>query len=645
MLGRRQTLYTDVLDLFDRLSGSVRGKLGDFSSIVDRAGIQAHTKRSLRSREIVELIFTFILITAAVIISRGAQYAAMLDSMEEYFLPGLINVSTTHDAGYYFSQAQQWVIRLQVAWAIVGIAPGELPGFLLAMLTVGFGIDLAASARVMVYASVTLTAYASYLYMRSLDQSILGLFVATTLISFFPFYSRTSIGMMDTDLLNLFFILSITSALISSSKAASLRGSLLWVTLAAILSVAFYFWYPRPGFLLGFLSIQLALMLSERFDFKKIVSLIVLYLTITSYFYLPGAIDSIYGFYNIYVSNAVTEIVSANPHADIIYQGIGEKLDVNINIIKNDFGHAEIFFVSIFGILLWILQDWRRVISSSIMLAFLYLYLVGGVRFAFYASPLFIIGIACCFLAVSNVIALSFGRLRERVLESNRIRNPVGGRSAPLFLDSPLRQSAILLALFLTAWPIGFLPPSGAAPPPVIKAEDLRQLKALNEYYRERKVIIASWWDYGHELRYQTGRETLTNGASPASIRSLYIARALVAKDPRAAADELRFASYFETNVLEGSYPERPSTKAAKEIDRDIWLVLPGDMPQKMWVVSKVASSGSPKNQSDLSTPSVRAFDVLFTVAPSEWGQFVRLYKSPNGMTIYALPGLRENKP
>jgi hypothetical protein len=637
--------YTEVLDLLDRLSGSVRAKLGDFRPFVDRAALQNNAKISLRSQQVVELASAFILITLAVIISRSAQYAAMLDSMGEYFLPGLINVSTTHDAGFYFSQAQQWALRFQGAWTIFNIAPGELPGFLLAMLSDGFDIDLSAAARIMVYASVTLTACATYTYLRSLNQATLGLFVATTLVSFFPFYSRTSIGMMDTDLLNLFFILSIISALIWSSKSASLRVSLFGLTVAGILSLTFYFWYPRPGFLLGFVSIYVALMLSERMEFKKIVSLVFIYLIITSYFYLPNALESVSSFYQVYVSNPVNEVASAKPHSDIIYGAIGEKLTLNIGMIENDFGHIEIFFLSLFGVFIWILQDWKRVIPSALMLAFVYLYLVGGVRFAFYASPLFIIGIACFFLAASRMIALGYGRLRNRVLKTKPVRDPAEDPNMPRFLASPLSQLMLLAALFVIAWPIGFLPPSGVVPPPVISAENLQPLKVLNEHYKDRKVIIASWWDYGHELGYQTGRKVLTNGANPADIQSLYIARALVAKDPGVAADELRFASYFERAVLEGSYPDRPSTKAAKEIDQDIWLILPSDMPQKMWVVSKVASSGSPANKNDAAAPGERAFDILFTRAPNDWGQFIKLYKSPNGMTIYALPGLRENRP
>ena len=161
--------------------------------------------------------------------------------------------------------------------------------------------------------------------------------------------------------------------------------------------------------------------------------------------------------------------------------------------------------------------------------------------------------------------------------------------------------------------------------------------KSLKNITNE-KAIIASWWDYGYELRYQTGIAVVTDGGNPANIKNVYLARALISTNSAFTADEIRFASYFDTQTLSDYFPRRPTLDRAVGVEKDIYLFLPSDLQDKMITVFNIAATTF--NQSALTNynSDESAFSILYHKRPQVWGPFVLVAAEKDGAVLYRLP-------
>lgn len=644
--------YLRLLDGLDYLSFQVRRYSYNFGPVVAKPPLLISSDLRLRWAFAIEATLAFILFATLATYSRMAQYDFMTQNIADYFLPNLTIVSTTNDSGYYFSSATTWLnFDFSHRSFAEHLKPGDLLGFSLGMVAKFGNLNLSDAAIHLVIGCVTLTSFAAYLFLSALNQSSLGFFVGAGMIFFFPVYSRTSLGMVDTDLLNLFFVLVIPSAFAMAASSKSLRASLIWIAISSAFIYLFYLWYNRPGFFPAYFSIFILLMLASR----KPTSHLMLGSLMLLVFALPYQASSVYSslkyFLDVYVFampiDAVNERVSdgtISGFSSLVYSTIGEKQSLSVQLIENDFGHWIFFCIALLGMGVWFAQGWTRMIAAAIPILFLLLYLNGGQRFSFYAAPLFLIGLATL---LSSVLVKPLLKVKSvanfsnsnSLIQNGKLVEPSGkGNGGPLIA---YQQLSLLSILLLLAWPTGIFPPAGITPPPVIRGEEVHLIKTIVERYSHRPIVIVSWWDYGHELEFQTQRPTLTSGTNPAAIQNLYIARALVETDSRASSDELRFATYFSGTDLSESFPGKPALEKAVGIDRDIFLFLPSDLKGKIGTVASIARRFGGRGAETVGNrPEKTAFHILFNESPESWGPFKRLYKQEGGAAIYVLPGL-----
>ena len=126
----------------------------------------------------------------------------------------------------------------------------------------------------------------------------LSAFITAVLISFFFFvlgfgyegviaglgaslsqsiYVRTSIGRVDTDLLNIGFFYSILALLSASVLTNRFRYKILLITLAGFSNFCFVWWYQRPGFFIPFLITLVLLQFLYKTGFKVSITQILLF--------------------------------------------------------------------------------------------------------------------------------------------------------------------------------------------------------------------------------------------------------------------------------------------------------------------------------------------------------------------------------
>jgi len=641
----------------DRLSAQVRRYTFHFESIVTVPTNDQSWRTTFHYALVIEATLVFIWLAFLSTASRMLQYQAMSENLNAYFLPGLLNVSTTNDSGFYMSMATSWVARIESGSTLTDIKPGELFGFCLAWLSTITDVSMEQTARYFLYASTSITAFSLYLLLATLGQSSLGLASASALIFFFPVYGRTSLGMLDTDLLNLFFFISIPIFIVASVRSKILSKATIHALLAGLLCFLFYFWYNRPGFMIPLIGLFLTLSIVYGARKRNTLVTLITFALASGVDQIRYSINSLESLLRVYAQPLVGSIEvegvarGGSEVKTLLLQTVSEIAPVSMGVIQNDFGSLVVFGMCIAGVLLWGLQDWRRVPLIIYFATFLILYFISGQRFIFFASPILLVGF---FTIISSVVVI------VRFIKPPHRKDKQEGASSRLDRSSQVgidnvavgqsgvsfkpRNLFISLAMFVVGWPAQIFPPSDTIPPPVLPAYEITALRhSLTSATRE-PPFVASIWDLGHEIRYQTGMEVLSDGLSPGSLKNVYVARALIAMDPYVAADELRFAAYFTETDLEASYPRRPNLELSRGTSRDIYLFLPHSLQYKMYTTYQVAEKTMSKDATRLYNPQMSTFYILYHKQPQKWGPFELLLTQVNGATIYRLPAPNVSK-
>lgn len=572
----------------------------------------------------------------------------------DYMISAGVNVSTTHDSGFYMSLARTY-LQPGGEGGSPPVSPGALPGKTVAVIASTANLSLEEASRLMVYVAVTVTALASYSLVSALGQPILGLFVALGVPVIFPFYSRTSVGMLDTDLLNLFFVLAVSTSVVRALEAKSTLNALLISALGGVLNLAFFYWYPRPGFLIAFLVMLIGYAILNAVPWRRAGLVGLVFVMASGVQQLAASASSLQAFLTLYLFRPDPEqLVAANKIdpvtalKSVIFSNIGEISPVSVATVVNDYGSVSVFVIAILGLLVWLAQDLRRrVIATSPMLAFLGLYFLSGQRFSYYATPLILLGLLTSLVAIASLIAERLSTPHDAKHQAPSDQNPnLTTTSESESLISRLNYRPLLglsLAYLAAFYPLNIFPWLGVTPPPVIPASELKTIVDATAYDRQssRTVVVASWWDYGHEIHYQTGMDVLSNGNDPASIRNLYFARAMVSTDPFYAADEIRFAAYFTEEDLIKSFPRRPDLSKARNMERDIYLYLPSSLQNKMPGILKVGAMGFNREALRNYDPHKSNFFMMYHRVPPVWGPFEFVKAEKNGAVVYRLRGVK----
>jgi len=502
------------------------------------------------------------------------------------------------------------------------------------------GVTLEQAGRYLTYLSTFSTSFAAYFLLRSLNQNWIGVLVGTGLCLSGPIYSRTSVGMIDTDLFNLFFVLMVLGAITLSARAKGWRETLLWITFAGILNHLFFLFYSNAGFTIGFLLSLTGTYLAYRKPSFQFLAGLVVFIVSSGVAATLTAWQRLESFLNVYVlrtdSDSLLEASGASTEVftSAIFGTISEIQKFSVAVATNDFGSPFFFGAGLAGLILWLMAGWQRLFSVIALFPFVGLYLSAGQRFGYYAAPLVLLGLFHLFAQVIKPIEETIrAAVRKRESQQPNETEPSKARGIKI------RWIAIAsgLAILSLAWLGRAFYPVGVTPPPTIKAYEIKPLLQVTQNYRGEKPIVTSWWDYGFELRYQTGAQGVTDGANPADVRNIYLARALISQSPLYAADEIRFAAYFSPEDLVESYPKRPPLELAKYISKDILLFLPSDLQYKMFPVYQIAAKTISAEALASYNAETSVFFVLYHRRPATYGEFELVYAQDGGAVVYRL--------
>lgn len=580
--------------------------------------------------------------------SRWAQLQIM-DGAPEIFSVDSVRLTTTPDSGYFLQAAQRYAESGEIGRFESQSFPEALAGYrtnvrppawtdyleprggtglpiLLATLSSTFDQSLEDSAAHLLLIGVGLTGLAAFVFFALSGSPVLGLVGAAGAMLSWPVYGRTSAGMVDTDMLNLFFVLAIFSMLHLTSIARSRRSLFAWATLAGVMNFIFFLWYGKAAFAVFFLVVLVLACLFRRHPPKDIGWATLVFLVLSGPEQLLGIPSAVFGFESFYLG-ATREWIT--PAMTVIRDNISEARPMTLGDLRFYYGSLTTYVIAVLGALVWTLQDWRRAPYTGVMAVFLTLTFSSGVRFDHYVAPMLWVGYAAI---VTGCCVQLLRRLQARLALLPRSRHSV---------------IALLVASALITLGLADAKPTrGMMAPPDVPAKQLAMLKtALANRPPGVEPVIVTDWGLGYFVGYHTRMPTIHDGGTMISLKTTYFARAMLQTDPESAARDLRAATYFDEWSLRRWYPELPPEKETFGTDRELWLFIPTRMRLALNSTAQVAALMDDTPPTDPSQKAkVLAEDpnallrALYDSKVERWGEFEKIAEEPNGAKLYRLP-------
>lgn len=576
-----------------------------------------------------------------------------IESLPEVFMVDGVRLTTTADSGYFLQAAVRYadtgvVERLEnqlfpeslsgrklgqpPPWAeVLTIRAGTLPPILLATISRTLDLPLERSAYGLLLVGTALTGLAAYALFALLGSPIVGIVGAAGALFAWPVYVRTSVGMVDTDLLNLFFFFAVLVVIHLASTASTRRTRLLLAAAAGLLNYGFFLWYGKAAFAAFFVIALILAQVIHRVGVKDIAGAAGLFLMASGaeqVLAIPGAL---LGFESFYIGALGQELL---PPLVAIRETIAEARPLTLERLAFGYGSLTVYALAILGALLWALQDWRRTPYAGLFLVFLLLSLQSGNRFEFYSVALLWVGFC-------SVIVACFAQLLRRA----HIRYALNPRPRLVV------GAAMLAAAFVFAGLQAAVPRPGVIPPPDAPARDLAFLNAtLRSVAGSDRPVILTDWSLGYVVGYHTRAATLTDGGMPAALKTARFALAMMQTDPVRVADNLRAAAYFDEFTLRRTYPSIPPAREAFGTDRELWVFLPSTIEAYgnamayvatfMPIAREMPSAERFESARRLRIDPRGALKVLTRDRPSRWGEFEKIADEAGGAVIYRLPAV-----
>jgi len=449
------------------------------------------------------------------------------------------------------------------------------------------------------------------------------------------YYMRSSIGRIDTDMLNLFFPVLAGLLILLAGKTKTERSVLLYALGAGLSLFLFQWWYDRAGFTLAYFMVLVFSLFVQRIRFRTIlVGAFLFVLCIQPATFMSGTGDVqrfLKGYFTIedarevVIDNGKTPASFPNTMTTISEVDHVQMNEVLRRVLSNTtldwFGFLGFFGVTIF--------KWRVLLPLVPMLALGVLSFQSSNRFIMYLAPFIGIGLGWLLQLVvegafyvltqrrkvdkkahsaaektnhSDAKVVTQRRKDAKGLKTKLTETGLGATtpstSHALLPTSHylnwIRQGALYLGMGVFFWLISGQTAISFVPGPSIHTGLYATFLEVKKRVPEDAALL-TWWDYGYAITDATGLATFHDGGGQQSPKTYFIARGLISHDP----DELfDITQYLATEGNRGIALNNTSPEALLSAVRNpqqkpwdpIYLFFTADMTGKYGAISKLGS-------------------------------------------------------
>ena len=329
----------------------------------------------------------------------------------------------------------------------------------------------------------------------------------------YSFLVRTSIGRIDTDILNLGFFYAVLGLTIFAGRAQSWRAAIIWAVLAGLMLNLFFWWYEKAfmGWAFSIGLVWLSFMTSR--DWRRPILLFAIFVVLSGLAFKDLGIGTSY-------------LEEKLQFGALIYPNTFDTI-TELRVVPFDYilstisGSVLVGVFSLVGLALFAIRyPVLAVVYGPASVFALANFLIGN-RAVFYSAPMLWFGFA---FFVMVLVRLGFQYL------------PQIWQSKPFAKEITAFTTFIVLAASV----IVINPARDYAPNPTFPKEMMRGFSAMKGNLPEN-AVIATWWDYGYASRLFNDYATLHDGGAQKTPVTHYVARALLAPRQAETAAILKF--------------------------------------------------------------------------------------------------------
>jgi dolichyl-diphosphooligosaccharide--protein glycosyltransferase len=367
-------------------------------------------------------------------------------------------------------------------------------------------------------------------------------------VTAFMFVVRTSLNRLDTDSLNLFFMLSIPLSFFLFLEAKEKRVQYLWLVITALQILLFYWWYLHPGlifalsvtFILAFLWKEYSQKGISFYRDREFLKNLLLILLALNPFFIGYGIYTLAKRVLFYVFGINQTVESGFPNVAISVSELTKFSFHKLAFVTA--GNEIAFTVGLVGLVLLIFKYPRVMLLLAAPLAVGLIALTGKNRFAMYLAPF--IGLGLGFF-----LDVFYKKLKE-TLQGEKLKES---------LYWGLVGLSLLGIYLLNRASFEYIPR------PIMTAD---VAEAFIELGRQTppNAWIWSWWDYGYAIQYYARRATFHDGGSQFYPKTYFVALGLTDKDLKSSFNVAKSVAILGEKGIEDLLKEGYTAKQIKEL-------------------------------------------------------------------------------
>ena len=331
----------------------------------------------------------------------------------------------------------------------------------------------------------------------------------------YAYYVRSTMGRVDTDLLNIFFPILISLFLLLIRRENRYIKNIIYSVLAGISMTLFIWWYQKPGFLFVYIFFFVFYLLAQKVKLRDLVLFSAIFLL------FAGPLNVINGFGNIL--GFLQSYFFPKPTGQIVWPDIMQTITESqkrgvIETLKMIHEVWPLVIIGFLGLLyLYVIRFKEMLVISPVIILGL-LSLVGSNRFAMYLVPFIGVGVG---VVVCEIVRYLFKFLKLKSVYAEA-------------LNISLMFGIFFISLNNTAYSV-VLPPS-------IEPDVTKSFLELKHKLPKNSAMF-TWWDYGYALMDIGEFATYHDGGAHGGLRSTLVATGLARADQK---DLYNLISYLE---------------------------------------------------------------------------------------------------
>jgi dolichyl-diphosphooligosaccharide--protein glycosyltransferase len=442
------------------------------------------------------------------------------------------------------------------------------------------------------------------------------------------YYMRSSIGRIDTDMLNLFFPVLAGLLILSAGKAKTERNVLLYAIGTGLSLFLFQWWYEKAGFVLAYFVVLVFSLFVQQIRLRTILIGAFLFVLCAQPVTFMSGTGAVQGFFKGYFTiEDSQEVVIDNRTTPASFPNtmttISEVDHVPMDeVLRRVLSNTTLDWIGLLGFCGIAIFKWRVLLPLLPMLALGLFSFQSSNRFIMFLGPFIGIGLGWLLQLVMEgvfYVLIQWYKVANKVHNATEKTNHSGARTVTqrrkeakeLKTQIPekelgitvitnvdwwnwSRQGTFYLGMAVFFWLISSQTAISFVPGPSIHTGLYATFLEVKKRVQGNAALL-TWWDYGYAITDASGLATFHDGGGQTSPKTYFIARGLISDEP----DELYdITQYLATESNRGISENNTSPEALLAAVRNpqqkpwdpIYLFFTADMTGKYGAISKLGS-------------------------------------------------------